>query len=58
MNAVDIALEQLTKAKTQIAEQYPPPYDFPSDIGRVAQLVDDSINTAKIIKKKMAKDLV
>ena len=53
MNATDIILEHLYKAKQELIEKYPPPYEFPSNTGRVAQLVEDSINTALIIKKKM-----
>ena len=54
MNAVDIALEQFYKAKQELVEKYPPPYAFPSDTGRVAQLIEDSINAAMIIKRKSA----
>jgi hypothetical protein len=49
---VDIALEYLLKAQKEIYEQCPPPYEFPSDNGRVAQLISDAINTATIIKNK------
>jgi hypothetical protein len=52
--AVDILIERLTQAQSEIYELYPPPYEFPSDLGRVTQLVSDSLNTAKIIKSKSA----
>ena len=50
--SVDIALEYLKKAQQEIYEQNPPPYSFPSDDGRVAQMLADSINMIEIIKKK------
>jgi hypothetical protein len=49
---VDVALEGMLEIQKTINETKPAPYEFPSADGRVAQLVVDSINTLRIIKKK------
>ena len=58
MTAVDIALEKLHEAQKQIYEDFPPPYTFPSNEGRVAQLIADAINMAMIIKQKSLTNIV
>jgi hypothetical protein len=50
--AVDILIAYLTQALSEIYALYPPPYEYPSDLGRVTQLASDSINMAEIIKMK------
>lgn len=50
--AVDILIERLKQAQADIYELYPPPYEYPSDLGRVTQLASDSLNMAEIIKRK------
>jgi len=50
--AVDILIERLKQAQTEIYELAPPPYDYPSDMGRITQLISDSLNMAEIIKQK------
>jgi hypothetical protein len=50
--AIDIALAKLQEAQDEILKLFPPPYAFPSADGRTAQLIADSINTAKLIKNR------
>jgi len=50
--AVDIAIEHLKQAQAEVYALVQPPYEYPSDNGRVAQLLSDSLNMAEIIKLK------
>jgi hypothetical protein len=53
MTAVDILLKHINNAQTEFRKNYPPPYNYPSDTGRTAQLISDTINAATIIKNKI-----
>lgn len=49
---IDLSLERLQSLQTEIANLFPPPYDFPSVDGNVAHLVADLIDKLEILKKK------
>lgn len=51
-NLIDMVLEKLKEIQNDILEFNPPPYEYPSDAGRINQLISDTINMAEIIKKK------
>ena len=55
--STDIYLKKLNEAKTEIYNLCPPPYAFPSDTGRLWQLLNDSITSAQIIKSNILKEI-
>jgi hypothetical protein len=50
--ASDFVLEKLTELQKQYYLLYPLPYVYPSDNGKMAQLIADSIDIAVIAKNK------
>jgi hypothetical protein len=52
LKPADLAIAFLELTKNEFKKNYPAPYEYPSEAGRVSQLIEDSINTLKIIKQK------
>lgn len=53
MPAVNLALVEILKLQETLQAQYPPPYEFPSDNGRVAHIVNNAINELIKIQKNI-----
>ena len=53
MPAVDLALEEMSKLQETLKAQYPPPYEFPSDDGRVAHIIANALNDLVKIQKNI-----
>jgi hypothetical protein len=52
MNPIELSLTKLRELQEQFYASYPPPYEFPTDAGRIAQVISDAINTIIVIERK------